>query len=287
MPAAAKILLTRAYIPYRNVVESYHAARLNHQLKGPEGRLQVVYLSGFPRTGTTVLKYYFADYPGLVMNAFDPAGFFVAWQRAQSLAAAEILVDKSNHYILSPGTLFRGLGRRMGLCVLTRDPRDSLLSLQTFPESREVPRDIRFWDYWAKTYANFMDFASSTKYGERVLFMRYEDFIAHPIAAKRYYLQWLGLDTGRAEITNRYPLPSKREFRADKVHDHSEIQADGVQRWKEFSDSPEYGVLLNGWRGHTKARAMMETFGYVSDGVANPAMEHANFRFFTPSSETD
>jgi len=287
MPGVVKDLLTGAYIPYRRIMENSYAARLSRQLSPTEGALRVVYLSGFPRTGTTALKYYFADYPGLVMFPFDPAGFFKAWQHTQTISDSEIVVDKSNHYVQAPDILFRGLGQRAALCVIVRDPRDSLLSLQSFTESREAPRDIQFWDYWARTYSKFLKFASTSQFGKRVFLLRYEDFISNPCAAKRRYLGWIGIDPTVVEITNQYPLPERREFLSDKVHAYTEIKAGGIERWKDFAGSSDVSVLLNGWREHSDARQIMERLGYGPDGIVHPILDHSNFNFFDLPNSTD
>ena len=106
MPAVLKRAMTRVDITLRKLREEMAARGLTPP-KGDDP--QVVYVSGFPRSGTTMLKYYFADSPGLRQTAFTPVGFFDAWEQAHG--SEEILVDKSNHYIYSLEPLFQACGR--------------------------------------------------------------------------------------------------------------------------------------------------------------------------------
>jgi len=242
--------------------------------------LQIVYLTGFPRTGTTAMKYYFGTYPGLDINAFDPAGFHVAWKKVHSSYTPSILIDKSNHYIKSPDVIFRACGEMAALCCIVRDPRDSLLSLLTFPEAREVPRGSEFWAYWFKNYNNFLEFAENSKYGSRIYFLRYEDFVTQPVMAKTDYLTWLGLDTSIEKIDNTYSVPETREFVYDKVHKWNTITANSLQRWKQVELPEKTLRLLQGWREYPCVQDLMVQLGYVEDGLANPTIRPQNFRMF-------
>ena len=124
MPAAAKLGITAGYIQLRKWREEREARRANPRTES--GPIEVVYMTGFPRSGTTVLKYFFASHPGLRQTAFNPKGFFEAWDQARSGSDDEILVDKSNHYIYAVENLFASYGRAVRLCVMVRDPRDCL-----------------------------------------------------------------------------------------------------------------------------------------------------------------
>ncbi len=279
-PEFVKKWVTLTYIVYRQVVESVYASIYNHTGNKTGKGLQIVYLTGFPRTGTTAMKYYFGSYPGLDINAFDPAGFHVAWKKIRSTSTSSILVDKSNHYIKSPDIIFRACGKMAALCCIVRDPRDSLLSLLTFPEAREVPRGSEFWPYWYRNYNNFLEFAENSKYGSMIYFLRYEDFVTQPSMAKTDYLTWLGLDTSIEKIDDTYSVPETREFVFDKVHKWKTITADSLQRWKQVELPEKTLRLLQGWYEYPCVADLMVQLGYVEGGLADPTIRPKNFRMF-------
>jgi len=130
MPSFVKEAMTRVYIALRSRREAAAAKQLggNH-----DDSIRVVYITGFPRSGTTMLKYYFAAHDGLRQTAFSPVGFFDAWQQADD-AGSDILVDKSNHYIYALDTLFKGCGQGARVVVILRDPRDCLVSFAKYEE---------------------------------------------------------------------------------------------------------------------------------------------------------
>jgi len=282
LPELVKKWVTFTYIAYRQVVESVYASIYNY-LGTEEGRgLQIVYLTGFPRTGTSVLKYYFGDYPGLDINPFNPTGFHAALRKTRRITT-NILVDKSNHYIKSPDIIFKACGERTALCCIVRDPRDSLLSLLSFPEAREVPRGHKFWLYWYHQYSEFLNFSENSQYGQRIYFLRYEDFIFQPVMAKTDYLTWLGLDTSIEKIENTYSVPETREFVLDKVHKSKTITADSLQRWKQNALPEKTVKLLRGWRDYPCVEDLMVQLGYVEDGLAEPTIRPQKFRMFIPN----
>lgn len=282
-PEIVKKAITLTYIPYRRVVESLYASAFARFGEEMESGLRIVYLTGFPRTGTTALKYYFGAYPGLEINSFDPAGFFKAWKKVRKVKPSNILVDKSNHYIKSPGTIFKACRESAVMCCIVRDPRDSLLSLLSFSEAREVPRDSRFWAYWYKNYSNFLNFAENSPYGSRIYFLRYEDFVSQPALAKSDYITWLGLDASIEKIDSTYSLPQKREFVEDKVHKRKTITTDSLQRWKKKNIDNITEKLLLGWQSNYQVKALMAKLGYEEDGLRPPKIRPKNFRMFTPN----
>jgi hypothetical protein len=279
-PEFIKKWVTLMYISYRQVVESVYASMYNNLKTEIGNGLKIVYLTGFPRTGTTAMKYYFGANRRLDINPFDPAGFHVAWKKVRSLSTSRILVDKSNHYIKSTDLIFRACGEMAALCCIVRDPRDSLLSLLTFPEAREVPRGLKFWIYWYRNYNTFLEFAENSKYGSRIYFLRYEDFVTQPVMAKTDYLTWLGLDTSIEKIDNTYSVPETREFVYDKVHKQNTITADSLQRWKKVELPEKTLRLLQGWREYPCVADLMVQLGYVEGGLTDPTIRPQNFRMF-------
>jgi len=282
LPEFAKHWATSCYIPYRSVIETAYAGLYARLDQAADDKLRAVYITGFPRSGTSVMKYYFSQYPGLKMQAFDPAGFQVTWGSVRNREEKTIRVDKSNHYVQSPGKIFKGCGARAAICCMVRDPRDSFLSLMSFPEAREVPRDKGFWEYWHQTYRNFLDFAERSPLGDRIFFLRMEDFSAHPVEAKAKYLSWLGLDVGQSPIDDTYVLPEKQEFVSDKVHAWSAITTEPAERWRKSELSTEIEQLLTGWRDHQPAAALMSELGYAGDKLEPIGIRSDNFHIFRP-----
>ncbi len=280
LPEFAKHWVTSCYIPYRIVVESAFAEIFERLDRGKNGRLRAVYLTGLPRSGTTVMKYYFSQYPGLTMQPFDPAGFQVTWGAIRRREENTLRVDKSNHYVQAPWRIFKGCGSRAAICCMVRDPRDSLLSLMSFPESREVPRDYRFWKYWHRTYRNFLDFAEQSPFGRNIFFLRMEDFAAFPVEAKTAYLSWLGIDPEVETINNKYALPEIQEFVSDKVHSWSAVSTEPVERWRRTKLSGEAEKLLAGWRDFPPAAALMSELGYGADALGPLNLQSSNFNIF-------
>jgi hypothetical protein len=281
-PEFIKKLITLTYIPFRSIAESVYSVIYGRLNICRDGNLRIIYLTGFPRTGTSAMKYYFGAYPGLKIQSFDPSGFFVSWKKATRFRTSDILVDKSNHYIKSPGKIFKACRDQAALCCIVRDPRDSLLSLFTFPEAREVPRGSKFWLYWHYNYNNFLEYAENSPYGSRIYFLRYEDFVRHPCRAKADYLTWLGLDTATKQIDNTYCLPETREFVLDKVHMWKEINTTSLQRWKGLDILDKRNILLQGWQNYPQVEELMTRLGYGKKGLERPKIHPKNFRMFMP-----
>jgi hypothetical protein len=284
LPEFPKRWITSCYIQFRKINEAFYARLYEILDQGDDETLKAVYLTGFPRSGTTVMKYYFSQYPGLQMQKFDPAGFQITWAVVRRTSPdAPVLVDKSNHYVQDPRKIFQGCGKRVAICCMVRDPRDSLLSLQSFPESREAPRNADFWIYWYRTYRNFLDFAAQSPFGENIFFLRMEDFAASPVEAKIAYLTWLGLDPKIEPIDDKYKLPETREFVTDKVHSWSSISTEPVERWRTKDLTAETEKLLSGWRDHPQVAALMSELGYRPDSLGPLGLQSGNFNIFRPT----
>lgn len=280
MPAFAKAAMTRAYIAVRRRREAAAARRLGAEQR--DGRLRVVYITGFPRSGTTMLKYYFSAHPGLVQSPFTPVGFFDVWERAKG--RSEVFVDKSNHYIYSLETLFAGTGHGARVVVVVRDPRDCLVSLASYEENREVPRDGRFWGYWAGQHRALLEFARGSEFGERLFLLRYEDLVRFPEQAKACYLGWLGFDVEASGLDRRYRNEHPGEGWRDSVHDYKEIGAFALQKWASASGLPDWcSSRLQDWQGDGEVAEMMRAFGYDLKGFRDPQLGPGPFALFRPS----
>lgn len=284
MPSAFKRSLTSTYINVRKAKESRAARRLEKlpHAAYPDGRPRVCYMSGFPRSGTTMLKYYFGSHPGLVQTSFTTKGFFSAWEKAEELATGnEILIDKSNHYIYSLENIFRAYGDAVKACIIVRDPRDSLVSFASYQENREVPRDHRYWDYWAHQHQQLIDFAETSPHGKHLFVIRYEELVRFPEHAKAAFLTWLGIPTRADQINREYVNQNPGEGWDDSVHKRRDVSDYAIQKWTKTDPIPSEMVpVLDSWRENAKARQLMHLFGYNADGFTTPALDGPGFTFF-------
>jgi hypothetical protein len=294
MPSVFRQGLTKSYIAMRKARER-RFAELNPALPSGldagktmgEDDLKVVYVTGFPRSGTTVLKYFFGTAEGFVQTPFDPSGFQKAWLQAQD-SSGEVLVDKSNHYVYSADNIFRACGRRAAMVSVVRDPRDCIVSFLRYHENREVPRGMKFWDYWTEMHEKFFSFAEQSDCGDRIIVVRYEDLVTHPEAAKAYFLSSLGRDFSSDELDSSYVNQNPGEGWDDSVHDHVRISTFALSKWRQLKDpSPELRRLLDAWRDHPAAARLMARLGYTEEGFEELQMRPSNFHFFSPNrSET-
>ena len=280
MPAVLKNATTRVYIGLRKRREESMAKVLRPpRCDDPK----VVYVSGFPRSGTTMLKYYFANFPGLRQTAFTPVGFFDAWKQAEE--SEEILIDKSNHYIYSLAPLFRACGRGARVLIIIRDPRDCLVSFAKYEENREVPRGETYWRYWANQHADLLEFGTSSGFGDLIYAVRYEDLVRFPEAAKSDFLNWLGFDVDPGDLDKTYRNEHPSEGWHDSVHDHREVGVHALQKWKQAGDDlPRWcRDRLRAWRDDDAVIGMMNQLGYSDDGFEDPKLPEGRIRLFRPS----
>ncbi|MEZ5327197.1 MAG: sulfotransferase [Verrucomicrobiales bacterium] len=286
MPSALKRSMTSTYIGLRKLKE----ARLSRKLSNlphqpfPDGRPRVCYMSGFPRSGTTMLKYYFGTHPGLVQTSFTTKGFFSAWEKAEELASGnEILIDKSNHYIYSLENIFRAYGDAVKACIVVRDPRDSLVSFANYQENREVPRDSSYWSYWARQHRGLIDFAKRSPLGKNLFVIRYEELVRYPEHAKAAFLTWLGIPTAPESINREYVNQNPGEGWDDSVHKRRDVSDYAIQKWTKMGQLPDtLTSVLGSWQENSEAREMMRLFGYHETGFTRPALSGEEFVFYRP-----
>ena len=279
MPAVAKLGMTTGYIQLRKWREEREARRGRPQVE-PEP-VQVVYLSGFPRSGTTMLKYYFASHEGVKQSPFNPKGFFEAWDQAKT--CDEILADKSNHYIYAVENLFAAYGRAVRLCVIVRDPRDCLVSFTKYQENREVPRDQGYWPYWSRQHARLLHFGEESEFGDCLYLVRYEDLVRFPEASKADFLKWLGFEVSAEDLDRRYRNENPEEGWHDSVHDYREVNDHALQKWRQAGKLPGWArENLAGWKRHPQTSELMKAFGYDEEGFTEPQFVAEKCRFFRP-----
>ncbi|MEM9480764.1 MAG: sulfotransferase [Verrucomicrobiota bacterium] len=282
MPPLLKEWMTDGYMALRSFRES-RAMRSAKNVGRVVAKPRVVYLSGFPRSGTTMLKYYFGDYPGLEQTSFNPVGFFRAWNLSKGRDG--ILVDKSNHYIRTLPKIFEAYGRSVRVCIIIRDPRDCIASLVKYQENREVPRDERFWPYWLEVHSGFLDFVEKSELADCLWMLRYEDLVRYPVEAKTKYLEWVGLEIDSEEVSNEYTNQNPNESWDDSVHHRREVTDYALQKWNNETDYPDWAKkLLSSWKDGGETEEMMSLFGYNEEGFAARAdFDGGKGTFFQPA----
>ena len=236
---------------------------------------RVVYITGMPRTGTSLAKNYMGAHRGLEVMRFQRYGFVHAWQFSKG--TENIVVDKATHYIHSVRKIYRTYGTSVAFYCLVRDPRDELASLFETDKHREVYRDQRFWKQWARTYERYLEFAAVQGRPSLCYLIRYEDFVRWPIAAKSHFLKWLGLNPDTETITRDYGIIHEDDTQDWKLKDRRKITADSVGRWKKVLWQ-SHQALFEQWKRIDRVASLMERFGYGEEGCYD---QSANMRGLT------
>jgi len=255
---------------------------------------KVVYILGLPRTGSTLAKRYlgeFKDYFVLV-----PYGDFrQAWERAQTVQAHQIVVDKNTTNLRNVSEIYGAYGNRVVYCGIVRDPRDEFVSLFETTRHGKIPRDPSFWTYWCESYSGLLDFAArASSAGARVALVRYEDLVRFPRAIKGRFLEWLGIPFSTADITETYtPLEAfatERDRSEDfKTHRTNRVHDASVGRWCRRTWRLGRVRVLRALAQHDDAKALMERFGYA-DTVKDldiAALESRGLTFLRTDKDTN
>lgn len=261
----------------RYVGETWAAMPLHARPSGEHSKIQVVYLTGMPRTGTSLAKNFLGDYPGLDVLSFQREGFFYAWRASKT--TNDIILDKATHYIRSLDKIYRAYGKRVAYCCLIRDPRDELLSLLETSKHREIKRDKRFWRQWARSYARYLRFAKKEGDDSRCYLIRYEDLVRWPVAVKGDFLTWLGLDASQEALTSTYRILNRDDIQDWKVEERRTITSKSIGRWKRESD-PEGVDLFGTWQDIAEAEGLMKMMGYGRTDIEPLTLDCPGLRVF-------
>ena len=278
MPPAAKRILTSGYIRMRKVRE-WCAKEL--QELPPQGETpSLVFMTGFPRSGTTMLKYFYGSHPGVRQTTFNPAGFHHAWRLAQAYEGDEILIDKSNHYVYALEQMFEAYGDAIRVCGIIRDPRDCIASLIRYRENREVPRSPAFWPYWGKQHAELIEFARHHPQRDCLHLVRYEDLVRFPTEAKAAFLHWLGFDVSAAQLDRHYEVQHPDESWHDSVFERREVGTHALQKWRRVQDPPPWAAeLFSAWQEDPEVASTMSALGYHAEGFGKPDLDELHNLF--------
>ena len=226
---------------------------------------QIVYMTGMPRTGSSLMKNYLGEYSGLKVEPFEPKGFYISWHK--STYSNEILIDKSTHYIRALKRILRAVGCYAYICCIVRDPRDQLASLFEFKRHPELPRTDKFWDKWYKQYSNFFSTAENNL-NVNFFFFKYEDLVRHPVQVKLRFLTWLGFKVDRSKLTSNYKIAHLDDIQDDNVVTMKKISSRSLDRHKKITD-PQLLSIINGYEDKPQIYAFMNKLGYTNSSIGS------------------
>ena len=239
----------------------------------------VVYMTGMPRTGSSFMKNYLGDYPGLKIVPFEPRGFHISWQESIGLNQ-EIYVDKSTHYIRHLNKIAATCGDKVSFCCIVRDPRDQLASLFEFERHPELERNENFWKKWLKQYTDFINFASNHP-SNNFFMIRYEDLVKMPISAKVQFLKWLNISLNK-EVTENYKIAYVNDIQDDKVKSYTTASVQTIGRHQSIEEVTKQKIIA-AYNNYPEVKQLMENFGYLPTLKPFPPQSFYNITFFDPN----
>ncbi len=254
--SAYKGIRWRAYYRKRTIREY-----LQRYMRQPQssGNIRVVFMTGMPRTGSSLMKNYFGTHPALKVMPFQPKGFHITW--ALSSQEDKILIDKSTHYIRHLEKIVAACKDQAYVCCIVRDPRAQLCSLFEFERHPETSRSKKFWKQWYHQYQTFLN--QTEKYKNiRFFLLRYEDLVTHPEEAKIAFLNWLELDT--EQVDNRYEIANQKDIQDPKVFKKRTVSQESLSRWKEIEKPSEKEILM-AYENMAPVKALMTSLGYLPE----------------------
>ena len=229
---------------------------------------RVIYMTGMPRTGSSLMKNYLGSYPGMKIMPFQKEGFHKTYALARNNNDS-ILIDKSTSYIEHPDYLFDAYGKQVSLFCIVRDPRDQYLSLLSFKGHIGQPRNTRFWHFWHDRYRNLLSYIEERP-DLKIALLRYEDLVRAPIDAKSFFVSWAGLKSTSELISKTYKVAYQDDIQDSKVALANTPIETSIGKHLKISD-PSLSATINYYKEHKKIRDLMKLFGY-SDRTEPPAL---------------
>lgn len=237
-------------------------------------RSNVVFMTGMPRTGSSLMKNFFGTHPALKVMPFQPKGFYESWKL--SFQEEKMLIDKSTHYIRHLEKIIATCKDQAFICCIIRDPRAQLCSLFEFDRHPETSRGKKFWKQWYEQYQHFLD--QTRKYPNVNFFLlRYEDLVKQPEKAKTAFLDWLGLEANL--VNNRYEITNQQDIQDPKVFKKRSVSQESLSRWKEIED-PRHREILMAYEKMEAVKNLMTSFGYLPELGSMQLAVSSNVKFF-------
>ncbi len=235
---------------------------------------RIVFMTGMPRSGTTLSMRYFVKHPKMTLvkstyNNNIPL---------RSIAPRDhIALEKSTRYLRGLPVLYNRYGNQAWYICIVRDPRDIFLSLSETDIHPEVPRTVKFWEFWYNSWQGVFKF--SRKRHVPIVWLRYEDLVVDPVKIKRAFQIWLSLPqsdlTSDYDSDQYYAIPGRGEDW--KANSHQQVHQKSISRWKSNSYSVEIRNVLDFYINNPQYIELMHQFGYTSDGYTTPSLQENNF----------
>lgn len=233
---------------------------------------RIVFMTGMPRSGTTLAKRYLGEHPELV---FAPSGTYQeGWAFALKAPKNKIVIFKNTRTMPFLKEIYSAYGNKAWFLCIVRDPRDELMSLFETDIHPEIPRNEMFWTLWKERYLSFLDFVRSCSHkGTRVALVRYEDLVLHSIKTKALFLEWLDLPP--AELGTCYqtiPEIALGPKRGEdwKAHQNGTVHTESLGRWRQESDPLRLKIILH-CEYHDDVMQLMSLLGY-GEGTNDPGI---------------
>jgi hypothetical protein len=236
-------------------------------------RPRVVFMTGMPRSGTTLAKRYLGEHPDL---AIAPAGKYQdGWAFAMEAPKDKIVVFKNTRNMPILPEIYTAYGNRAWFFCLVRDPRDELASLFETDIHPEVPRNEMFWPLWKERYLSFFDFCR--RYGQKnigIALLRYEDLVLNPSRTKAAFLNWLGLPLAKLDPCYR-TIPEialgPRRGEDWKTHQYGKIHAASLGRWCHETKTDRLRTMSH-YKLCDGVIELMHMFGYTEE-ITDPTIK--------------
>lgn len=268
--------LTKCIVSFRIIRETLESV-FNKQNRQQVGGPRVVYMTGLPRTGSSLMKNYLGAGDRLQIIRFQKTGFQNAWRRSQTTDA--IVVDKATHYIRDIAKIHETYGDAVGFCCIVRDPRDIVLSLMENYRHLEYPRSEKFWSKWLQAYQGFSD------YGERgnpryCFMLRYEDLVRYPRGAKAAFLRFLGLES--AVLSSDLQIAFEDDDQDYKLKNKNTIDSSSIEKYRQLTLDNGTGRLLDSLQRYPEVLEYMKKCGYEIDGLKENIYPFKGITVFRP-----
>ncbi len=263
----------KIYIIKRSGFE-YREALLRRTPIINSGYPSIVFLSGFARSGTSLMKNYLGECGPLEILPFEKRGFHESWQKACSNTSGKILIDKNTHYIKTLKRIELSCRKYGAIACIVRDPRDVLLSLRNFDGHSG---HSRIWQQhltsWVNKYENYFQFSKNTNM--KCYLVRYEDMVRYPVQVKQDFLHWVGVDRKFLDIQNTYNVAFTNDIQDPGViNNKGEIHTKSISKFKRLPLSEKEELTKH-------HHILMNKLGYTKDGITSPMKQNfPNIHFF-------
>ncbi len=204
-----------------------------------EGQPQVIYITGLPRTGTSLLKNYLASKSTLKAIPFQEKGFHKAWSASKEKRRP--ILDKATHYISNLSKIYESYGDKVGFIVVVRDPRDQIISLRETYLHLEIPRSHKFFNTWANTLENTLKFRECYKPCWFKM-VKYEDLVENPPLLLNEISKDLNIEILQ-EDEKKYDIAHENDSQDHKVTKHKNIHTKSVKRYRDTTDQDTLSII--------------------------------------------